>query len=353
MNKNILLKQCINLLKKLIETPSFSKKEDKTAYLIEQWLVSFGIQTNRNRNNVWATNKYFDESKPTILLNSHHDTVKPNEAYTNNPFEAKEINGRIYGLGSNDAGGSLVSLLYLFVFFYERQHLKYNLIMSATAEEEISGKNGIASILKHMPNIDFAVVGEPTEMELAIAEKGLLVIDGCARGISGHAANKNTKHAIYKAVEDINWIRNYTFPKSSEILGHVNMNITQINAGFQHNVVPAECHFVVDVRVNDLYNNREIFQTINLNTKSKLEARSYHLGSSSIDINHPIIKAGEKLGRKTYGSHTLSDQVFLSSPSLKLWPGKSERSHSANEFIKLTEIEEGIELYINIFKQIL
>jgi acetylornithine deacetylase len=351
--ENTLTNKAIKLLKALIETPSFSKEENETALLIEKWLVEFNIKTNRYKNNVWATNKYFDSNKPSILLNSHHDTVKPNKGYTNNPFEAKEVDGKLYGLGSNDAGGCLVSLMAIFVHYYDQENLEYNLILAATAEEEISGKNGIASLLEWLPPIDFAVVGEPTEMNLAIAEKGLMVIDAYASGISGHAAHENTENAIYNALEDINWIRTYQFPKVSDTLGKVKMNVTQINAGSQHNVVPAECHFVIDVRINDHYKNREVFDIIKQNTKSKIEARSFRLNSSSISINHPIVKAGIELGRNTYGSPTISDQALLSVPSIKLGPGKSFRSHSANEFIEISEIEEGINLYINIFNKIL
>ena len=350
---NTIPHKAIELLKQLIQTQSFSREEDETATLIEKWFAGFNIKTNRNQNNVWTTNKHFDAAKPSILLNSHHDTVKPNKAYTNDPFEAKVIDGKLYGLGSNDAGGCLVSLMVLFVHYYEQENLQYNLILAATAEEEISGKNGIASLLELLPPIDFAVVGEPTEMNLAIAEKGLLVIDGSADGISGHAAHENTENAIYNAIEDINWIRNYQFPKVSDSLGKVKMSVTQINAGSQHNVVPAECHFVIDVRVSDAYQNQEVFDIINQNTKSKVEVRSFRLNSSSIAENHPIVKAGIELGRKTYGSPTISDQALLSCPSLKLGPGKSSRSHSADEFIEIAEIEEGIKLYINIFNKIL
>ncbi len=345
--------KAVEFLKKLIQTPSFSKEEDTTALLIEEWLNENGVEANRNQNNIWATNKHFDANKPSILLNSHHDTVKPNKAYTNDPFEAKVESGKLYGLGSNDAGGCLVCLMSLFVHYYEHKNLKYNLVLAATSEEEISGKNGIASLLEILPPIDFAVIGEPTEMQLAIAEKGLLVIDAYASGISGHAAHENTENAIYNTLEDINWIKNYEFPKVSEELEKVKMTVTQINAGSQHNVVPSSCHFVIDVRVNDAYQNKDIFDIIDQHTKSKIIARSFRLNSSSIDANHPIVKAGMALGKKTYGSPTISDQALLSCPSLKLGPGVSERSHSADEFIELREIEEGIYLYINIFNQIL
>lgn len=352
MNKGLFL-NAVELLKQLIETQSFSKEEDQTAKLINNWLTDNGVKANQSQNNIWAVNKYFDETKPSILLNSHHDTVKPNKAYTNNPFEAIVKGNKLYGLGSNDAGGCLVSLMSLFVHYYKDQNLKYNLVLAATAEEEISGKNGIASLLEILPPIDFAVVGEPTEMHLAIAEKGLLVIDGYAEGVSGHAAHENTENAIYNALEDIEWIKNYEFKKVSNELGKVKMSVTQINAGSQHNVVPSSCHFVIDVRVNDAYQNKEIFDVINKHTKSKIEARSFRLNSSSISINHPIVKAGIALGRKTYGSPTISDQALIYCPSLKLGPGVSTRSHSADEFIELSEIEEAIDLYINIFKQII
>lgn len=352
MNKELYHK-AIELLKELIQTPSFSGEEAGTAELIEKYLMNYNIEFNRSNNNIWVSNKYFDTTKPTVLLNSHHDTVKPNKAYTNNPFEAKVVNEKLYGLGSNDAGGCLVSLLAMFVHFYEHNNLKYNLIMAATAEEENSGSNGIKSILDDLPPIEFAVIGEPTEMNLAVAEKGLLVIDGYAAGISGHAAHENTENAIYNALEDINWIRNYEFPKISDTLGKVKLSVTQINAGEQHNVVPAACHFVIDVRINEHYSNKEIFELINTHTKSKMEARSFLLNSSSIPIEHPIVKAGIKLGKNTYGSPTLSDQANLNCPSLKIGPGVSSRSHSADEFIFLKEIEEGINLYINLFNEIL
>lgn len=345
--------KAIELLKKLIETPSFSSEEDETAKLISAWFDEHQIPFNRNGNNVWTTNKHFNESKPTILLNSHHDTVKPNTGYTNDPFEAKVEEGKLYGLGSNDAGGCLVSLIALFTHFYESENLNYNLLIAATAEEESSGPNGLNSLLPILPPIEFAVVGEPTQMNLAIAEKGLLVIDGYATGISGHAAHTNTENAIYNALDDIEWIRNYSFPKNSEVLGPVKMSVTQINAGSQHNVVPATCHFVMDVRVNEHYSNEEVFDIINAHTKSEMKARSFRLNSSSIPENHPIVQAGIGLGRTTYGSPTLSDQAVLSCPSLKLGPGDSTRSHQANEYIYLNEIEEGIDLYIKLFETIL
>lgn len=353
MNHPLLYQKAVALLKNLIQTPSFSGEEEETAKLIVHWLQDFKIECHRDQNNIWAFNKYFDPDKPTILLNSHHDTVKPNKGYTNNPFEAIEEDGKLFGLGSNDAGGCLVSLMALFAHFYEEKDLKYNLILAATAEEESSSLNGLKSALTFLPAIDFAVVGEPTQMHLAIAEKGLLVIDGYASGISGHAAHENTENAIYNALDDINWIRNYQFPKVSEVLGKVKMSVTQINAGEQHNVVPAKCHFVMDVRVNECYTNKEVFEIIDAHTKSQLVPRSLHLNSSCIAADHPFVKAGIKIGRTTYGSPTSSDQVHLICPSLKLGPGNSTRSHSANEFVYLKEIEEGIDIYIKLFNEIL
>ncbi len=353
MKNKELYNKAIELLKALIQTPSFSGEEDKTAELISRWLKDYKIDSKRLNNNIWATNKHFDPSRPTILLNSHHDTVKPNKGYTNDPFKVKVESGKLYGLGSNDAGGCLVSLMALFVHYYHRTDLKHNLVLAVTGEEENSGENGLSSILDLLPNISFEIVGEPTEMHLAIAEKGLLVLDGYASGISGHVAHENNENAIYNAIEDIIWINNYEFPKVSETLGKVKMSVTQINAGEQHNVVPSECHFVVDIRVTDKYQNNEVFEIVNTNTRSKMVARSFRLNSSFIDQRSPIVLAGIKAGRRTYGSPTASDQAIINCPSLKLGPGVSTRSHSADEFIYLAEIEEGITLYIEILNQIL
>ncbi|WP_375560594.1 M20 family metallo-hydrolase [Bernardetia sp. OM2101] len=348
-----LQEKAIQLLQNLISTQSFSSEEDETAILISNYLETYGIDFKRSNNNIWATNLHFDTNKPTILLNSHHDTVKPNKGYTRNPFEPTIEDGKLFGLGSNDAGGSLVSLLATFVHFYKEPNLNYNLLIAATGEEESSGQNGLCGLLKELPKIDFAIVGEPTHMQLAIAEKGLLVIDGYAQGIAGHAAHENTKNAIYEALEDIFYLKNYEFPKISPLLGKVKISVTQINAGEQHNVVPASCHFVVDVRFNELYTNREILELLNKQTKSNLVARSFNLNSSGIDISHPIVQAGIDLGRTTYGSPTLSDQAVLSCPSLKMGAGDSLRSHSADEFIYLDEINEAIEIYIKLLSKII
>ncbi len=343
----------VELLQKLIQTQSFSSEEHNTAAIIEGWLKDHGVTFNRTQNNVWAVNKYFDENKPTILLNSHHDTVRPNKGYTNDPYDAFIEGDKLYGLGSNDAGGCLVSLLSTFVHFYEQKNMKYNLAVAATAEEESSGPNGLNSILGILPEIDFAIVGEPTEMHLAIAEKGLLVIDAYAKGIAGHAAHENTENAITNAIQDIEWINNYKFSKVSDQLGKVKMSVTQIKAGELHNLVPAECHFVIDIRVNEAYSNREVFDIISENTKSELKPRSFKLNSSSIDKGHAFVLAGIDMGRKTYGSPTLSDQSVLSCNSVKLGPGVSLRSHSSNEYVCVSEIEEGIRLYKEMLSKIL
>jgi acetylornithine deacetylase len=346
-----LSEEVIELLKQLIATPSFSKEEDTTAGLIQQFIESKGISTFRKLNNVWAVNKYFDEHQPTILLNSHHDTVKPNSGYTNDPFKAIEKEGKLYGLGSNDAGGALMGLLATFLYFYELK-TPYNFIFAASAEEEISGKNGVELILPELGKIDFAIVGEPTRMQLAIAEKGLLVLDCVAHGKSGHAAREEGENAIYKALQDIHWFQTYRFPKVSETLGPVKMTVTIIHAGSQHNVVPDKCEFTVDIRITDAYTNEEVLELIKQHTSSDVKARSLRLTPSSISKEHPVVKAGLALGRTTYGSPTTSDQALMNFPSLKLGPGDSARSHTADEFIYIDELKEGIELYIKMLLQI-
>jgi acetylornithine deacetylase len=351
----ILTQEAIDLLQALIETPSFSGEEDQTALLIENWFTQNGIPFQRENNNIWAFNQHFDESKPTLLLNSHHDTVKPNQGYTNDPFEAIVKDGKLFGLGSNDAGGCLVSLLATFVHFYGQENLPYNLVIVASAEEESSGKNGLNSVLQHLPELDCAIVGEPTLMQLAIAEKGLLVLDVIVKGTASHAAHQNEDNPIYKAMPIIDWFNSYQFEKISEVLGPVKMTVTQVSAGKQHNVVPAECHLVVDIRVNDRYSNAEILATVKNHVAAEVNPRSMNLNASSIPLQHGLVQAGIALGRTTYGSPTLSDQSVLSCQSLKLGPGETLRSHSADEFIFINEIEEGIQLYIKIltdfFKQ--
>ena len=354
MRKEKLILEAISLLKSLIKTPSFSSEEHHTALLIESWFQDSDISFNRTNNNIWAINKYFDETKPTLLLNSHHDTVRPNNGYTKDPFDPIINAGKLHGLGSNDAGGCLVSLLATFSFFYHHKHLKYNLVIVASAEEESSGENGLNSMLSIIPEISVAIIGEPTLMQLAIAEKGLVVFDAKVIGTPGHAAHKNDDNAIYNSIEVLKWFQEYTFEKYSESLGDVKMTVTQIEAGKQHNAIPSEVTLVVDVRVNDRYSNKEIAEILeNESPCSTIVPRSLRLNSSSISVEHDLIKAGLELGRKTYGSPTLSDQSVLSCPSLKLGPGDSTRSHTADEFIYLQEIEEGITLYIKLLEKTL
>lgn len=341
------------LLKRLITTPSYSREEDQTAALIEDFFREKQIPYERLENNVWAKNRYFDPIKPTILLNSHHDTVKPNPSWTLDPFAPLEADGKLFGLGSNDAGGCLVSLLATFAYFYDRPDLSHNLVMAASAEEEISGRNGLELLLPHLPAISFAVVGEPTEMQLAIAEKGLLVLDCTATGVSGHAARDEGENAIYKAIRDINWLTTYQFPNVSPTLGPIKLSVTIINAGTQHNVVPDTCTFTVDVRVTEQYTLEEVIDTIRANVQAEVKPRSIRLKPSSIPADHPIVQAGLALGRHTYGSPTTSDQAVLNCPSLKCGPGHSGRSHSADEFIYLREINEGVDGYIRMLEQVL
>jgi acetylornithine deacetylase len=349
-----LTENAISLLKELIETPSFSTEEAQTAVLIENWFTNHSIPFHRTKNNVWATNKYFNERKPTLLLNSHHDTVKPNTAYTKDPFKAIVEDGKLYGLGSNDAGGCLVSLIATFTHFYTQKNLSYNLVIVASAEEENSGENGLNSMLPIIPHIDVAIVGEPTLMQLAVAEKGLVVFDAEVAGTPSHAAHPNTNNSIYNSIEVLQWFQNFKFHKTSEALGDVKMTVTQIAAGSQHNVVPAQVNLVVDVRVNDAYSNQEIATILQTESPcTKITPRSLRLNSSAISTDHELVKAGIAMGRATYGSPTLSDQAVLSCQSLKLGPGDSTRSHSADEFIYLSEIEEGIQLYVELLNRVL
>ena len=351
MTKEKLTQKAIELLKNLIETPSFSSEEDKTARLIENWFVEQTIPFKRTKNNVWAVNKHFDKSKPTLLLNSHHDTVKPNNGYTKDPFKAIVEDGKLYGLGSNDAGGCLVSLIATFTHFYEREDMNYNIVIVASAEEESSGPDGLNSMLSIIPYVDVAIVGEPTLMNLAVAEKGLVVFDAKVKGTPSHAAHPNEDNAIYNTIDVLQWFKDYKFDRSSKSLGEVKMTVTQINAGKQHNAVPAAVELVVDVRVNDAYTNEEIKDILEKESPcTSIKARSLRLNSSSISTGHDLVKAGIDLGRTTYGSPTLSDQSVLTCQSLKLGPGDSTRSHSADEYIYVNEIEEGIDLYIKILE---
>ena len=348
-----LIKESLELLRNLIRTQSFSKEEDKTANLIAEFLEERGVRIHRKMNNVWTYNQHFDPAKPTVLLNSHHDTVKPNSGYSRDPYDAAIEDDKLFGLGSNDAGGCLVSLIGTFLYFYTQKDLKYNICLAATAEEEISGNDGLELVLPDLGDLEFAIVGEPTEMNLAIAERGLLVIDCIVHGKAGHAAREEGENAIYKALKDIEWFRTYQFSKISEVFGPLKMTVTIINAGSQHNVVPANCTFTVDVRVTDSYTNEEVVELIKQHVSCEVKPRSVRLKPSSIDKNHPIVQAGIALGKTTYGSPTTSDQALLDIPSLKCGPGFSGRSHMADEFIYVKEVAEGIEGYINMLKPVL
>lgn len=356
-----LYNDAVDLLKNLIATPSFSKQEDKTADIIEQFLQEKGVEINRFLNNVWAVNQHFDPAKPTLILNSHHDTVQPNKGYTLDPFSPIEKEEKLYGLGSNDAGGCLVSLIATFLHFYPQQNLSHNIVLAATAEEEISGKNGVEALLQNekfkaatLNEISFGIVGEPTLLNLAIAERGLMVLDATAHGIAGHAAREEGKNAIYKALKDIQWLSTHKFEKISEWLGPVKMNVTVINTDNKaHNVVPAQCTYVVDVRVNELYTFEEVLQTIQENIKSAIAPRSTRLRSTSISINHPLVQAGISMGKTCYGSPTTSDKALMPFPVLKMGPGDSARSHTADEFIYLQEIEDGINTYIALLQKVI
>ena len=350
--KNNLTTQAIYLLEQMIASPSFSKEEHLTAELIAHFLEKKGVEIHRELFNVWAFNKYYDPNKPTILLNSHHDTVKPNKDYTRDPFKAAIIEGKLFGLGSNDAGGCLVSLIATFLYFYEKEGMNYNFCLAATAEEEISGQNGLELVIPKLGELEFAIVGEPTQMHLAVAERGLMVLDCVAHGRSGHAARNEGDNAIFKAIKDIEWFNTFQFPKVSEAFGPIKMSVTMINAGTQHNVVPSTCDFVVDIRVTDAYTNEEVLEIIKQNVTCEVKARSTRLKPSSIAKDHPIVKAGISLGRETYGSPTTSDQALLCIPSLKCGPGDSARSHTADEFVYVQEIKEGIELYIDMLTKI-
>ncbi len=343
----------ISLLKELISTPSFSKEENDTADIIAAFFEANGVEFARVGNNVYAKNKYYDASKPSVLLNSHHDTVKPNKGYTMDPFTPIEKDGKLFGLGSNDAGGCLVSLIATFLHFYSQQNTDHNVVFAASAEEEISGVNGIELVLPYLGNIDFGIVGEPTQLEMAVAERGLMVIDCTANGRAGHAARNEGENALYIAINDIEWIRNYKFEKVSELLGESRLTVTVIETeNKQHNVVPAQCKFVIDVRVNELYTFEEILEALKKNLKSSYKPRTTRMKSTSIALDHPLVKAGIQLGKGYYGSPTTSDKALMHFPTLKMGPGDSARSHTADEFIYLSEIEDGIGTYIKLLEQI-
>ncbi len=346
------MEKYIELLKTLIATQSFSKEEENAATVMRAFLEKEGIAYKTKENNTWACNKYYSEEKPTILLDSHIDTVRPAKGYTNDPFSPIEEGDVLYGLGSNDAGGPLVSLLGTFVHFYEREDLPYNLIYAATAEEEISGRRGMEIVIPEIAPITFAIIGEPTKMELAIAEKGLLVLDCYAHGKSGHAAREEGENALYKAIEDIEKLRSFEFDKVSEVLGKVKLSVTQIEAGTQHNVVPDNCHFVVDVRTNEHYTNKEAAEIISQQIESEVKPRSVRLNSSGISTHHPFAKLVKEKGINIYGSPTTSDQAIIPFLSIKMGPGDSARSHTADEYILKSEIIAGIERYIELLEEL-
>lgn len=337
----------VDLLKEMISIPSFSREEDVVANHIENYIKRNGFTPNRIGNNIWIQSKDFANTKPTILLNSHIDTVKPVSAWTKDPFLPEEDDDALYGLGSNDAGASLVSLLHTFFALTENEQ-KYNLVFLASCEEEISGKGGVEMALPHLPHITFGIVGEPTGMNPAIAEKGLMVLDCSVKGVSGHAARNEGVNAIYKAIKDIEWFRTHQLEKVSDLLGPVKMTVSMVSAGTQHNVVPDKCDFVVDIRSNELYSNQELFEIIDKNTECEVKARSYRLNSSRIDINNPFVQRAIMIGKEAYGSPTLSDQALMSFPTVKIGPGDSARSHTADEYILKSEIREAIELYIRL-----
>lgn len=351
MNPKEINKYTVNILKDLIRIPSFSKEEKQAADFFERLLKDRGWNVQRKNNNIW-TRKIFGDQLPTLLLNSHLDTVRPGDSWTHNPFEPVEDNGKIFGLGSNDAGASLVTLLAVFLLLTEQKECPYNLVFTATAEEEISGQNGIESILGDIGKVDLGIVGEPTGMNLAIAEKGLLVLDCLAHGKRSHAAVNNGMNAIYQAMLDIEWIRNYSFIKKSELLGEVTMQVTQITAGESHNIVPDQCSFVVDVRTNDCYTNKEIFEIICQHLSSDVRYRSLRLNPSAISRGHPVVKQAENIGISCVGSFTLSDQALMTFPTVKIGPGKSERSHTDDEYIKVEEITNGVDTFIRLLNKL-
>ncbi|MBR3977133.1 MAG: M20 family metallo-hydrolase [Bacteroidaceae bacterium] len=341
------VKQAVELLKVLINTPSLSREEgdatDRLQMFIERG-APVQCEVHRHLNNLWCVAPGYDAGRPTLLLDAHIDTVKPVSGWSKHPFTPIVEGDRIYGLGSNDDGASLVTLLQVFYKICESKQ-NYNTIFLASAEEEVSGKNGIEAVIPHLPPISCAIIGEPTSMHPAVAEKGLMVLDCVAEGVSGHAARNEGVNAIYNAMQDIEWFRNHKFPKSSELFGDVKMTVTQISAGTQHNVIPDSCSYVVDIRSNERYSNSELLEIIEKSVKSKVAARSTRLNSSAISLEHPLVKRAVELGRKPYGSPTLSNQALLTVPTLKMGPGDTTRSHTANEFVLVSEIREGMELF--------
>ena len=344
MTQEQYVSDAVQLLKKLIATPSVSRNEKDAADIMEQTIRSYGFESQREANNLWIIDPHYDESRPTLLLNAHIDTVKPVASWSRDPFSPDVEDGVLYGLGSNDCGGGLCSLLQIFRMLTEKPQ-SYNLIYLASAEEEVSGKDGITRALPLLPHIDLAIVGEPTGMNPAVAEKGLMVLDVIAHGKSGHAARNEGVNAIYEALDDMRWIRDYKFEKVSEFLGPTKMTLTVVNAGTQHNVIPDKCTMLVDIRTNEFYDNEEVYEFIRQHLKSEVKAHSFRLKSSRIDPEHPLIRKCVAMGMKPFGSPTLSDQALMHFPSFKLGPGESSRSHSANEFIRISEIRDAIAKY--------
>ena len=344
MTQEQYVSDAVQLLKKLIAIPSVSRNEKDAADIMEQTIRSYGFEPQREANNLWIIDPHYDESRPTLLLNAHIDTVKPVASWSRDPFSPDVEDGVLYGLGSNDCGGGLCSLLQIFRMLTEKPQ-SYNLIYLASAEEEVSGKDGITRALPLLPHIDLAIVGEPTGMNPAVAEKGLMVLDVIAHGKSGHAARNEGVNAIYKALDDMRWIRDYKFEKVSEFLGPTKMTLTVVNAGTQHNVIPDKCTMLVDIRTNEFYDNEEVYEFIRQHLKSEVKAHSFRLKSSRIDPEHPLIRKCVAMGMKPFGSPTLSDQALMHFPSFKLGPGESSRSHSANEFIRISEIRDAIAKY--------
>ncbi|MBR6716639.1 MAG: M20 family metallo-hydrolase [Prevotella sp.] len=349
MEQAQLLSDAISLLQKLIATPSISREEVHAADVFENELKSYGLDYERKGNNLWCIPPQMKAGKPTLLLNAHIDTVKPVASWTRNPFEPTLEDGTLYGLGSNDCGGGLVTLLQVYRYFLKHES-PYNIIYLASAEEEVSGANGISSVLPLLPHIDVAIVGEPTGMQPAVAEKGLMVVDMTARGKSGHAARNEGVNAIYEMIDDLAWIRQYQFRKESEFLGPTKMTVTVIHAGTQHNVIPDECTAVIDIRTNEYYKNEYVFEFLRSHLHSEVKARSFRLHSSHIDINHPLVQKCLRMGKKPFGSPTLSDQALMSFPSFKMGPGESSRSHSADEYIRISELKQAINEYIELIR---
>ena len=347
MNKNDYLDRAVGLLRRLIATPSVSRDEAAAASIIEDELRGYGFVPRREDNNVWAVSPHYDGGKPTLLLNAHVDTVKPVPSWTRDPFSPDISEGRLYGLGSNDCGGGLVALMQAFRHLSQTEQ-PYNLVYLASAEEEVSGRNGISRALAMLPEIDMAVVGEPTGMQPAVAEKGLMVVDAVAHGRSGHAARGEGVNAIYIALDDIAWLRSYRFDKVSPLLGPTLMTVTVVNAGTQHNVVPDECRFTIDVRTNEFYRNEDVFNFLKTKMKSEIKARSFRLSSSGVPMDNPVVRRCTEMGMAPFGSPTLSDQALMPFPSLKLGPGESSRSHSADEYVCISEISDAITTYIRL-----